>query len=115
MPNTRQEGAPRTDGSYRERSQVLAGVGKVPGVAPGKPQYRATFRYGFLVCLLPILALFGCGVGDVGTTDRASVGSHVEALTSGPDLTASATIIALITNPTGGGNHDVEVIRDGVY
>jgi hypothetical protein len=31
------------------------------------------------------------------------------------DVTASATIIALITSPTGGGNHNIEVIRDGVY
>jgi iron transport multicopper oxidase len=34
---------------------------------------------------------------------------------TGTDITASATIIALITNPTGGGNHNLEVIRDGVY
>jgi hypothetical protein len=30
------------------------------------------------------------------------------------DITAQGTPIALITNPTGGGNYDIEVIRDGI-
>jgi hypothetical protein len=30
------------------------------------------------------------------------------------DITAQGVPIALITNPTGGGNHDIEVIRDGL-
>jgi RHS repeat-associated protein len=33
----------------------------------------------------------------------------------GPDLTAGATIIALVTAPAGGGSTNLEVIRDGVY
>ncbi len=32
-----------------------------------------------------------------------------------PDLTANGTPIALITNPTGGGNHNIAVIADGVF
>jgi hypothetical protein len=32
-----------------------------------------------------------------------------------PDLTETGTPIALVTQPTGGGNYDINVIRDGVF
>jgi len=31
----------------------------------------------------------------------------------GADITSAGTLIASVTDPTGGGNHDLEVLRDG--
>ncbi|HEY2899951.1 MAG TPA: discoidin domain-containing protein, partial [Polyangia bacterium] len=46
----------------------------------------------------------------------ATVTVQVSATVTGSaDITASGQIIALITKPTGGGNHNLEVIRDGVF
>ncbi len=64
-------------------------------------------------------------IGDNGSqltafSPAAAVGSMPDAAPStqsvtGPDLTASGTAIALITVPTGGGNHSIGVIHDGVF
>jgi hypothetical protein len=49
-----------------------------------------------------------------GSSSPAQVTVTV-APSGGADLTASATIIALITKPTGAGSKSLEVIRDGVF
>jgi hypothetical protein len=48
------------------------------------------------------------GGGKGGAAGAAGAGQPV----LGDDITDSATPIALITMPTGGGNHDLEVLRD---
>ncbi|HEX3694176.1 MAG TPA: choice-of-anchor D domain-containing protein [Polyangia bacterium] len=53
-----------------------------------------------------------------GTLPSAAATATVQVaatVTGSADITASGQIIALITKPTGGGNHNLEVIRDGVF
>jgi hypothetical protein len=52
---------------------------------------------------------------EVGPPDTgiADVGADVSVI--GPDITAMGTIVAFVPMPTGGGNKNLEVIRDGVF
>jgi hypothetical protein len=76
-----------------------------------KPTFTTPITVGTSTALT-----FGLLVANATTTSSPStVTVTVSPAPTGTDLTPSATIIALITNPTGGGNHNIEVIRDGVY
>lgn len=54
----------------------------------------------------------GGGVAAGGSPGEGGVGG-VAAPVLGPDITAAGTPIALVTDPTGAGRHDLEVLRDG--
>jgi PQQ-like domain len=49
------------------------------------------------------------------TSSPATVTVTAIPLPAGTDITASGTAVALITNPTGNGNHSLSVISDGVF
>lgn len=65
-------------------------------------------RYAFLVLCGFVFVQLACTYGSESINANSN-------RVSGADLTASGTIVALITSPTGGGNHNLEVIRDNVF
>ncbi len=52
---------------------------------------------------------------DGNTADGDGCSSTCQVETTGQDLTDLGTVIARVTSPIGGGNHDLEVIRDGDF
>lgn len=67
---------------------------------------KKTLRWGVFACALSL----SCSSGQGGELTA----SQGEALL-GTDLTGSGTAVALVTMPTGGGNHSLSVIHDGVF
>jgi hypothetical protein len=58
---------------------------------------------------------FGLVVQNATTSSSQSQVTVTVAAPTGGDITANATIIALVTHPAGSGSRNLEVIRDGVF
>jgi glucose/arabinose dehydrogenase len=57
---------------------------------------------------------FSLTVSDGSLTSTDTVVITVQAAGGAPNLAPAGTPVALVTAPTGGGNHNIEIIRDGV-